>query len=46
MPTQEQLQKYAKLLVLTGCKLKAGDRLLITGSVEAAPLVRLCCPCA
>lgn len=46
MPTQEQLQKYAKLLVLTGCKLKAGDKLLITGSVEAAPLVRLCAQCA
>ena len=41
MPTQEQLQKYAKLLVGTGCALKKGQPVLISAPVEIAPFVRL-----
>lgn len=41
MPTETQLRTYAKLLVETGCKLKAGQKILITGSVTVAPFIRL-----
>ena len=41
MPTQEQLQKYAKLLIGTGCALKKGQPVLISAPVEIAPFVRL-----
>lgn len=46
MPTNEQLQKYARLLVGTGCALKKGQSVLISAPVEIAPFVRLCAQAA
>lgn len=41
MSLDAKLQNYAQLLVNTGCALKKGQELLITGPVEAAPFVRM-----
>ena len=42
MPTfDDQLRAYARLIVSTGIHLREGQRLLIQGPVEGAPLIRL-----
>ncbi len=41
MNLQEDLKKYAHLIVCGGCNLQKGQELFINASLEAAPLVRL-----
>jgi len=41
MDLQENLKKYAHLIVKAGCNLKKGQEMLISAGLEAAPLVRL-----
>lgn len=41
MSLENELRKYARLLVRTGCALKPGQELLLTAPVEAASFTRL-----
>lgn len=41
MICKEALQKYARLLIRTGCALKPGQELLMVAPVEAAPFARM-----
>ncbi|MDD3261682.1 MAG: aminopeptidase, partial [Oscillospiraceae bacterium] len=41
MNLQEDMKKYAHLIVCAGCNLKPGQELFISASLQAAPLVRL-----
>jgi len=43
---EQNLQKYAELIVKVGLNVQPGQRLLINTSIEAAPLVRLLARCA